>query len=252
MKVVAIVPPAFLPDMNYFQMMYVVDELYIDDEGKYTRHSWQDGNRIRTNDGLAWLRVPVVRPVPDAPPIRMKDAEIDYRSTWWKVHLKAIAESYRDSPHFQSYYPKLESVLIRGWKYLAELDVALLEEFFKPFLELETPLIRTSTVDYDREGTDPTIRLKRFLEKVGATTFVEFEGGKKWIDEGVLKGAGIELRWLHPETDIYIQLHPGWDGRVSALDTLFCIGPMATGFARKVEWHDAEVLEDHRDGDFLG
>jgi len=252
MKIVAVVPANYMPHMHYFQMMYVVDEMYIDDDAHYIRNSWQDGNRIRWQAGVKWLRVPTVRPDLDYPKQRLSETRIDYSRDWNGMHANLIKEAYHGSQFFELYYKDLEDLLLNTRLKLIDLDVDLVELFFKKHLELETPVLRTSSVNYERENPDPNVRLKKFLQAVGATTLVEFEGGKTWLDEGVLKGAGVELRWFHPETEVYIQNHPGFDWRVCALDALFSLGPMATGQARKVEWHDAEVLEDHMDGDLFG
>jgi len=242
MKVVGIVSAGYMPGLEFFQMMHIVDELYIDDEGGYNRNSRHDGNCIRTDDGITWLRVPVVQGARTLP-----EASLDNDRPWRWQHLELVKRSYHNSQYFNDLYPGLEEWLSVDHRSLTGLNIALIEHFFKPNLDLETPTRRTSTVDYARDEKDRSVRLLSFLRAVGADTIVIFDGAMRWLDEGVLATGGITVRWFHPEVQVYIQLHPGFDPRVSILDMMFSLGPSAAYMVRKVEWYDHEVLEDRQE-----
>lgn len=247
MTTIAVVSAGYMPGLEFFQMMYIVDELYIDDEGGYNRNSRHDGNCIRTADGITWLRVPVIDSGRNQLNTMLDDAR-----PWRQQHLDKIKKSYHDSQYFNDYYPKLDELLSSDLLSLDGMNVSLIAKFFMPALDLETPIKRVSRVKYDRDEVDRTLRLLSFLHVVGADTIVIFEGAMRWLDEGVLATNGITVRWFHPEVQVYIQLHPGADYRVSMLDMLFCLGPKAAYMVKKVEWYDVEVLEDRRGGDALG
>ena len=247
MRAISIVSAGYMPGLEFFQMMHIVDELYIDDEGGYNRNSRHDGNCIRTTDGITWLRVPVVQGAKTLPEASLADGP-----SFRRQHLELIKRSYHDSQFFNDLYPGLEEWMLSDFLTLTGLNIALIEHFFKPNLDLETPTRRTSTVDYDRDEKDRSVRLLSFLRAVGADTIVIFDGAMKWLDESVLATNGITVRWFHPEVQVYIQLHPGADYRVSILDMLFSIGPKAAYMVKKVEWYDTDVLEDHQESGTLG
>ena len=59
-KRIAISQSNYLPWKGYFDMISSVDEFVLYDEAQYTRRDWRNRNRIRTDQGLHWLTVPVL------------------------------------------------------------------------------------------------------------------------------------------------------------------------------------------------
>ena len=58
-KKVAILQSNYIPWKGYFDIIASVDEFIIFDEMQYTTRDWRNRNRIKTQNGLKWLTIPV-------------------------------------------------------------------------------------------------------------------------------------------------------------------------------------------------
>ena len=56
---VVVLQPSYLPWIGYFEQMARADQFVYLDDVQYTRRDWRNRNKIRTNEGWAWLTVPV-------------------------------------------------------------------------------------------------------------------------------------------------------------------------------------------------
>ena len=60
---VTILQPSYLPWLGYFEQMSRSDKFVLLDDVQYTRRDWRNRNRVRVNEGWAWLTVPVLQKV---------------------------------------------------------------------------------------------------------------------------------------------------------------------------------------------
>ena len=58
-KTVAIVQSCYIPWKGYFDLINLVDEFVLYDDGQFTRRDWRNRNRIKTPQGSQWLTIPV-------------------------------------------------------------------------------------------------------------------------------------------------------------------------------------------------
>ena len=59
MKKIIITQSNYIPWKGYFDGMNMVDELIIYDDMQYTKNDWRNRNKIKTQNGLQWLSIPV-------------------------------------------------------------------------------------------------------------------------------------------------------------------------------------------------
>ena len=59
MKKVAIVQSNYIPWKGYFDLINYVDEFVLYDDMQYTKRDWRNRNKIKSQQGLKWLSIPV-------------------------------------------------------------------------------------------------------------------------------------------------------------------------------------------------
>ena len=59
MKTVVISQPMYFPWVGMLEQMRLADVFIYLDDAQFSKHTWQQRNRIKINDSLAWLTVPV-------------------------------------------------------------------------------------------------------------------------------------------------------------------------------------------------
>ena len=141
-KTVVILQPSYLPWLGYFEQMWRSDVFVMYDDVQYDKNGWRNRNRIKTANGMMWLTAPVKTHLGE----KIKDVEIDNGQNWKKKHLKNLESAYRKSSFFTEYFVKFEKILGQEWKYLVDLDVAMIKEI-NNILGLERKILRSSELD---------------------------------------------------------------------------------------------------------
>jgi len=93
---VVILQPSYLPWIGYFEQMARADQFVHLDDVQYTRRDWRNRNKIRTNEGWAWLTVPVQQK--NLYTQLLKETRIDNSTNWNKKHCSAIRFNYSNTP----------------------------------------------------------------------------------------------------------------------------------------------------------
>ena len=121
-----VLQPGYLPWLGFFEQMCRADVFIYLDDVQFDKHGWRNRNRIKGPAGPQWLTVPVCLHGLDQP--RIKDVLIDStRAGWAGKHLKTLRMHYGACSFFDWLHPDLENALARKWRYLVELDIALVD-----------------------------------------------------------------------------------------------------------------------------
>ena len=84
MKKIAILQSNYIPWRGYFNIISNVDTFVIYDEVQYTKNDWRNRNKIKTQNGLIWLTIPVKQKL-----LYQKICESEVvDQSWRKKHLK--------------------------------------------------------------------------------------------------------------------------------------------------------------------
>ena len=100
-KKIAILQSNYIPWIGYFDIINKADIFVFYDDVQYTKNDWRNRNKIKTNNGLQWLTVPVKS---NKLSQRINEVEI-LNQNWHKKHLNAIKTNYAKSKNFQKTYP---------------------------------------------------------------------------------------------------------------------------------------------------
>lgn len=226
-KKVAILQSNYIPWKGYFDIIAAVDEFIIYDDVQFTKNDWRNRNKIKTQNGLQWLSVPVGQSISRL----ICDVQINERS-WQAKHWESIKHAYSRSPHFDDIGVELQHLyLCREYTNLSELNQTMIEFVCKK-LGIKTKISKSSDYEFCAGQTD---RLVSLCKQAGADQYISGPSAINYIDEKLFIKAGIKLIWFeyggYPE---YKQLWGGFEHSVSVIDLLFNMGSAAGKYMKNV------------------
>jgi hypothetical protein len=119
-----LISTAYLPSAEYFSLIRKAGKVLIENEETYIRQTPRNRCRILASNGVITLSVPVMKT--SGARTLVKDITIDYTKRWQQVHRGAIMSAYNRAPYFQYYFDKFEIKILKGYKYLIDLNDDLL------------------------------------------------------------------------------------------------------------------------------
>lgn len=212
---IAILQPSYLPWIGYFDQMARVDRFVLFDDVQFTRRDWRNRNKIRTKDGWAWITVPIQQKNKFGQ--ALWETRIDNNIHWRRKHLQAIRHNYAQSPHFDLYYPYLESIYNREWDFLVDLCIETILHF-KEVLNLSTPVIKSSELNISEKKEEKILAI---CKQLNATHYLTGDLAKNYLSDQEFLKNGIALEYHEYEHPEYAQRYPGFVPYLSIVDLLF-------------------------------
>jgi hypothetical protein len=222
--IIAAHQPNYLPWLGFMDKLRRADQFLILDHVQFERQNFQNRTKVRMDDGWKWLTVPVIQKSRDEIILEKLIAnEKDGKFRWGRKQFATLEQVYRGAPYFHFYADALRGVFDAEWEKLLDLNLALLR-FCMAALEIQTPLVRTSTMG-PLAGQKSELVLN-MCKAAGATVYLSGDGASKhYLDIPAFKAAGIEVRFQEFKHPDYPQGHPKAVRGLSVLDLLFNCGP---------------------------
>jgi hypothetical protein len=226
-KKVAIVQSNYIPWKGYFDLINSVSEFILFDDMQYTKRDWRNRNKIKTQNGLMWLTIPVR--VKNR--YRQKIREVVISDPRWNHrHWKSIVHNYSRAKYFPVYRELFDGLYLGSTeRFLSQINYRFLTAVCE-ILGISTKL--SWSMDY-RLVEGKTERLVDLCKQAGATEYISGPTAKGYIDEELFRSEGITLRYMdysgYPE---YTQLFPPFEHHVSIIDLIFNEGPNAPRYMR--------------------
>ena len=217
--IVSIMQPAYMPWLGYFDRIaksdvhVVLNDVTMD---KSSKTKFANRNKIRTQQGWAWLTVPL-KSFSQSSRVLINEIEIAPDNNWREKHLKTLHFNYSNSVYYSDYSTYFESFYKEKW---SSLEPMLLEStrFLLNTLNLNTPLIPSTELSVMSKKSNLILDICR---NISATTYLSGPFGRHYLDKDTFERAGIELQfhdYFHPT---YEQLYDGFEPYMSILDLLF-------------------------------
>ncbi len=215
-KKIAILQSNYIPWKGYFDIIGLVDEFILFDEMQYTRRDWRHRNKIKTNQGVQWITIPVIKDN-----YLQKIDQTKVASEKWTIkHFKALTINYSKTKYFKQYNELLHDIYLRAGEieFLSQINYLFLTEICK-ILGITTKI--SWSTDYKLiDGR--TERLVDLCKQAGATEYISGPAAMNYLEPELFKNAGIKLTWMdysgYPE---YNQLYPPFEHGVTILDLIF-------------------------------
>jgi hypothetical protein len=223
---VAIHQPHYLPWLGYLAKLAAADLFIVLDVVQYSKHGWQNRNRIKTTDGARWLTVPVHAPF--GTPIG--EVTVDGSQGWAARHLRAIENAYAHAPGLATHREELRRFYATPWTHLAPLATASARWLARAF-GITTPVRLAS--ELGAMSRDPTGRLVELCQAVGADTYLAGPHGAAYMDLDQFAAARIGVLAQRYEHPVYGQIHGEFVPQLSALDLLLSAEDRAIAILRE-------------------
>lgn len=135
--------------------------------------------------------------------VKWKDVKINYAEPWQRIHWRGIHDNYRKAPWFEDYAPELQQLFLRKEKFLLDLNL--------------------KSMDYC---------LQRLKLKVDILAYSE-EEAMKLISQRPKKTEPIPVENFPVYQQVFSERH-GFVPNLGILDLVFCEGPLATDYLRRI------------------
>jgi len=216
---IAIHQPNYLPWCGYFSKMKSSDIfVFLDDVEISPGQSYVYRTKILTKNGPIWLSIPCHR----STSMLIKNVEI-YNNGWNKKHLRSISESYRKTPFFDDFFPRLEKHYINPDKNLSLFNIKLIKEIID-YLSIDIEIKNSSEIDHSGKSD---ARLISITKSIGASTYLSGKGGMNYQHPDEFIKEGITLRILEYKPLSYPQVVEGFIPGLSIIDAIFNLGKNA-------------------------
>jgi len=217
--IVAIHQPNFLPWLGYFYKFLTCDVFVLLDSVQFTKNSFINRNKIKTNQGELWLTVPVR--IEGRFGQTIDQVEIANVTNWRKKQLASLEGSYKKAPFFSDLFDQLKSIYYQqDWGSLCEFNITLLR-WVMSILEIRGELMRASHLGVSGKGTELLVRI---IKRLNGTVYLSGMGGKNYQDEEMFRRNNINLEYYTFQHPVYTQLHGPFLANLSIVDLLFLHG----------------------------
>ena len=213
MTLVTIRQPGFIPYMGFFKKIQTSDVFVYLDDVQYAIRTWDNRNKIRSNNQSCWISVPVLHPFEK----KLNEVEISYSKNWIDNHKNLIEANYNTSPYFKNYWSEIESILNKKFEKLIDLNLELIQ-YFNKILHIDTPTIRSSELKIE---TMETQRLFDICKKLNASIYRSGSFGKEYLDETIFKKGKISIIYEKFQHPTYNQMKKEFVPNLAIIDLLF-------------------------------
>ena len=226
-KKIAILQSNYIPWKGYFDLINMADEFILYDDMQYTKRDWRNRNKIKTNEGLEWLSIPVI--VKGKYFQKINETKVS-DIKWSKQHWTRIKQSYSKSKYFKKYKEIFEKIyLSNNEEYLSKINYNFILSICN-ILEINTK-IRLSSEFKLKEGK--TERLLGICQDCNAETYLSGPAAKDYFDIKLAKKKDIKVEWIdYDNYQEYSQLFLPFKHEVTILDLIFNEGPNATKYMK--------------------
>lgn len=189
---------------------------------QFEKKSWQNRNRICSKDGEIMLTVPVL--TKGRFDQRIADVEINNDEPWREKHWNSIRLNYKKCPHYSLYADFFEELYQREWKYLADLNIEIMDFILKE-LGVSAKILYDRDYNFKGKKTELLINICR---EVGAAAYLSNKGSQAYIELESFERAGLEHRYIDYKGIVYPQRVRDFLPNLSVIDMLFNCGPFKT------------------------
>lgn len=213
-----IMQPYFFPYIGYFQLIHAAEQFIFFDTPQYERKGWMNRNRIlNLNGGTTYITVPLQKAPRETPLCQMR---INNREKWRERILNQLEIYKKKAPYYQRTVDIVRETLDSAADSLSELNIASilnvcsavgLDRNWSVFskMDLEIP--------DNCEADEWALEITR---AIGGDVYINAPGGAAFFDRRKYEKAGIDLKFLQPELQPYVQRMGYFEPGLSIIDVL--------------------------------
>jgi hypothetical protein len=227
-KTIVILQPGYLPWLGFFDQMSRSNIFVYYDDVQFDKRGWRNRNRIKSPNGPFWLTVPVFYKRSTLPLIL--DVQIDNSSNWVKKQLETVRQYYAKALYFDCYFPHIQGLLMKPWKYLIDLNLNTVD-YLCGALGLSTMIHRSSELGITGGKTERLVNICKYF---GATSYLTGDAAKSYLDLSVFFHAQVKVNWHNYQHPVYQQQFGTFVPFLSILDLLMNVGNGSLSLLRNI------------------
>lgn len=198
---IAIMQPTYIPWAGYFNLISKAETFVFLDDVQFAASSWQQRNRIIFHGEAHTLTVPAL--VKGRPEQSILEVQTDETQKWRQKHLSILRQAYTRHPYGKAVIALVEKVLKQPNCSLAEINIALVDEFCKG-MGIPLQCIRSSTLGLCGKKSAHVVEICRHFR---ADTYLSAAGSREYIEEeGLLTAADLCVLYQNFVATPYPQL----------------------------------------------
>ncbi|MCH8903685.1 MAG: WbqC family protein [Bacteroidetes bacterium] len=203
-KTIAIHQPDFMPWLGFFNKMVKADEFVVLD---HVSNNPRDGFWVRRvkmaiQQKEQWITIPLVKPK-EKVFVPINEMEVQEDSYASKKMLKSIRLNYSKAPFFEEGFELIEDFINDTEVLVAERNMKFINKI-RQKLEIDTPMVYSSTMDCKNTSTEMLIEICRSLN---ADVYLVGGGATGYQEDELFEKAGIELQYLDFNQKEYSQVN---------------------------------------------
>lgn len=221
-RVVAIHQPNFFPWLGFFDKIVRSDVFVVLDHTQFPKSegNWSNRVRLSVNGEAEWVTMPVDRAYDGFR--RIDEMRIDNRMPWRRKLVQLLRTNYGRAPFFRQVFADVEAWVTSPAELVADYNLNAVTGLCGRLGIGTSHLVRSSSLAVAGAKTELVANV---VTSVGGTVYLSGDGSGDYLDERVIRGAGLELeyqRFVHP---VYPQ-RPGaaFQPGLSVLDAVFHCG----------------------------
>ncbi len=225
MTKIAIMQPYLFPYIGYMQLICAVDKFVVYDDVSFIKQGWINRNRILLNCNEQTFTVPL-KNASSFVPINKTEINTSLYAGWQVKFLKTITQAYAKAPFFKEVYGLVHNVLNSPCQTISELCVAALQRICA-YLGIHTEFVLSPSI-YNNNELKAQARVIDICQKEGAKTYINAIGGMELYSKDDFRNAGLELRFIKPQSITYQQFSCNFIPWLSVIDVLMFNSPDET------------------------
>ncbi len=218
--IVGIHQPNFFPWLGFFDKMVHCDVFIILDDVQFIKRGYQNRVQLKYPTGSNWFTLPVITKG------RWKqvtcEVEIDTACRWRRSHMQTFDALYGKAAYYADVKGALSSLYEMPTTKLAEFNIPAIR-WLTDTLGIKTRIVRSSEFGISSSSSRLLLEL---VKAVGGTIYLSGPTGRKYLDEKLFLGGGVQLQYHNFTSVTYPQRFGGFIPGLSVLDYLFNVGPI--------------------------
>jgi hypothetical protein len=210
--------PYLFPYFGYVQLIQAADIFVIYDDAQFMKGGWINRNRILSANGPQAFTLQLI-----GASANKQINQIEVGANRNKL-LRTIEQTYAKAPYITETKAYIESCFAYDDNNLGAFLGNSLMELAK-LLDLPTQFKLSSELAYDRNSSAQN-KVLTMCQMLGATRYINAEGGRELYNNEPFEAAGIELKFLQHIPTPYQQHRRAHDfePRLSVIDALMNVG----------------------------
>jgi hypothetical protein len=215
MKKIVVSQPFFFPWVGLFEQIRLADVYVHYDDVQFAKRSFVNRTRIKTDQGLKWLTVPLSN---YSQGLKINELQENKEINWRRQHLMVLSHTYARAPYKKDMLDLVEKVFFGPYSTVCELSVASINEVCS-YYNIANPaeFLFSSQLNI---GGRSTQRLLDIVQKLDGDVYITGHGARNYFDHDLFERNNIRVEYMDYQRTPYPQLYGDFNPYVSVLDLI--------------------------------